>query len=216
MTDLLPGQLIEQLPIFPLPNLVFFPETLLPLHVFEPRYLALVDHVLEHGRLMGVATLAPGWQTSYYERPELLPVLTVGRLVRKEQADEGRCNILVRGLARVRVVDELAPELLFRRVSAEVLPTPEPNEGLDRELAAIRQLFGAMLARMPGQSAGTAAGLFNPEVPPRVLLNTIATALPLDPERKHAILAADTLAARAELLSQELAELTLAGDTADA
>ncbi len=216
MTDLLPGQLIEQLPIFPLPNVVFFPETLLPLHVFEPRYLALVDHVLEHGRLMGIATLAPGWEPSYYEQPELLPLMTVGRLVRKEQADEGRCNILVRGLARVRVVDELPPEQLFRRLSCEVLPTPEPDDDLDRELVVIRQLFGSVLARMPGQGAGAAAGLFNPEVPPRVLLNTIATSLPLSPERKHAILVADTLAMRAELLSQELAELTVVGNSADA
>lgn len=209
MNDLQPGQILEALPVFPLPNVVFFPETLLPLHVFEPRYLALVDHVLEHDRLLGVATLQPGWEPTYYERPAMHPVMTVGRLVRREDADEGRCNILVRGLARVRALEEQPPEQLFRVVTAEVLPTPDEDPALELELTSIRQLFAAVLARTPGAGTGAAAGLFNPEVPARVLLNTIATALPLEPQRKQKLLQADTLAERAGVLLEELAELAL-------
>ena len=99
---------LGRLKVFPLPKAVLLPGSGLPLHVFEPRYRALVEEALESDRVMAVARLAPGWESAYEGRPRLMPVAGAGVIEEHEKLPDGRFNILVRGVARVRIRGEHA------------------------------------------------------------------------------------------------------------
>jgi len=112
---------LARLPIFPLPNVVLFPGTVMPLHVFEPRYRALTRDVLAGRKLMGIARLRPGFEADYEGRPPLFDVCGVGIVTESSQHPDGRFELTLRGLARVRIVEELSSEQLYREVRAEEL-----------------------------------------------------------------------------------------------
>lgn len=107
--------------LFPLPNLVMFPHVLQPLHVFEPRYRALLEESLADDRLIAMAVLAPGWEKHYEGRPRLRPAACLGRVVTHQQVEDGRYNILLAGLRRVRIVHELPPDKPFREATVEII-----------------------------------------------------------------------------------------------
>lgn len=107
--------------LFPLPNLVMFPHVLQPLHVFEPRYRALLEDALADDRLIAMAVLAPGWEKHYEGRPKLRQCACLGRVVTHQQVDDGRYNILLAGLRRVRIVEELPPDKLFREAKVQIV-----------------------------------------------------------------------------------------------
>ncbi|HYO78162.1 MAG TPA: LON peptidase substrate-binding domain-containing protein, partial [Thermoanaerobaculia bacterium] len=110
------------LPLFPLPNVVFFPHTRLPLHVFEPRYRELIKDVLESDQRFGIVLLKPGWESDYHGTPPLHSVGTLGTVEQAVALDEGRYNIMVRGDVRVRILDEVS-RVPYR--TARVVAEPE-------------------------------------------------------------------------------------------
>ncbi|HEX9492867.1 MAG TPA: LON peptidase substrate-binding domain-containing protein, partial [Thermoanaerobaculia bacterium] len=91
------------LPLFPLPNLVFFPRTRLPLHVFEPRYRRMVADAVAADQRFGIVLLRPGWESDYFGAPPIFSCGTVGQIEQAVPLDDGRYNILVRGEVRFRV-----------------------------------------------------------------------------------------------------------------
>ncbi|HEX9126427.1 MAG TPA: LON peptidase substrate-binding domain-containing protein, partial [Methylomirabilota bacterium] len=91
------------LPIFPLPDLTFFPHTLLPLHVFEARYRAMVTDCLARDKRMAVVGLKPGYESTYDGKPAVYQIAGVGRIVQSERLATGRFNILLKGETRVRI-----------------------------------------------------------------------------------------------------------------
>src|SRR5258706_15174261 len=93
---------LAELSIFPLPNVALFPGAALPLHVFEPRYRELVSEVLAGRRIMAVARLKPGFERDYEGRPPVYDVCGVGAVENHNQRADGRFDITLRGLARVR------------------------------------------------------------------------------------------------------------------
>jgi Lon protease-like protein len=125
----LSAKILASLPIFPLPNVVLLPGIILPLNVFEPRYLELIDHVLDTDRAVGVPLLRPGDATNHRGRPEIEPVFGVGRLQSHLRLQGGRRLIRVEGLARVRVLAEREDHRSFRTVSVEALPEDAPRDG---------------------------------------------------------------------------------------
>jgi Lon protease-like protein len=110
---------LAALPIFPLPEVVLFPGATLPLHVFEPRYRAMTEAVLGGSRLLGMARLKPGFQAGYEGRPPVYDVCGVGQVIKDLKHPDGRYNILLRGVARVRILHELPPSEPYRVVQAE-------------------------------------------------------------------------------------------------
>ena len=112
---------LAALPIFPLPNATLFPHSQLPLHVFEPRYRELTRYVLDHQRLLAVARLKPGYEANYAARPPVYEICGVGRVVNEQALPDGRYNILLEGIGRVRILEEHPPEQPFRIVRAEAL-----------------------------------------------------------------------------------------------
>src|SRR6188508_1186666 len=100
---------LERLAIFPLPNAVLLPGGVLPLHVFEPRYRELTRDCLAGSRTMAIALLQPGFEASYFERPAIHPVCGLGTIICSEELSDGRFHLLLRGVGRIRVENELAP-----------------------------------------------------------------------------------------------------------
>jgi ATP-dependent Lon protease len=129
-------------PVFPLPDVVLFPDALLPLHVFEPRYRAMVAAARGGEGLIAVATLLPGWEKDYEGAPAFHPLATVGRIVRIHDREDGRSDLLLLGLERARLEEEFAAHP-FRTARAAPVPDaalpaddPEFDEAVRRLLVA--------------------------------------------------------------------------------
>ena len=95
-----------EIPLFPLPNVVLFPAASLPLHIFEPRYRAMVADALENERLIGMVMLRPGWERNYEGTPAVYPVGCAGFITHAERLADGRYNILLRGMEKFRIAQE--------------------------------------------------------------------------------------------------------------
>jgi Lon protease-like protein len=129
------------LPIFPLPDLTFFPRTMLPLHIFEARYRALVTDCLARDKRLAVVGLKPGYEATYDGKPPVYAVTGVGRIVQWERLATGRYNLLLRGERRARIDRELPADTLYRMVAAT------PLEETGAEGPAVQALAGRVKAR---------------------------------------------------------------------
>jgi uncharacterized protein len=96
----------EVVPVFPLPTVVFFPETYLPLHIFEPRYREMVLDASAQGHCIGMALLKEGWEDQYTETPPIYAVGCVGRIISSHKLADGRFNIVLQGLHRCTYVEQ--------------------------------------------------------------------------------------------------------------
>lgn len=97
-----------RIPLFALPNVVFFPKTYLPLHIFELRYRRMVADAAERGQCIGMALLKEGWEEDYYGNPPIFPIGCVGRLVSVQELSDGRANILLQGIERYEITREVS------------------------------------------------------------------------------------------------------------
>ena len=120
-----------KIPIFPLPDVVLFPTVFMPLHIFEPRYREMVRDALDGDRIIGMVMLKPGYADEYAGRPEVYPIGCAGLISHTEPLDDGRYNLVLRGLEKFRI---LAEERVggYRLAEVEALP-----ESLDAEAQAI-------------------------------------------------------------------------------
>lgn len=137
---------LSALPVFPLPNVVLLPGMVLPLNVFEPRYLALVDHVVDAGGHLGIPLLRPGYEEDYDGRPATESVFGIGRLVSHQRLPDGRRFIRVEGLGRARCVQELPGRAPFREMAVELLHEPAPVDELKLEVlkAQLERIGGTL------------------------------------------------------------------------
>jgi len=113
------------LPIFPLPNVVLFPNVFLPLHIFEPRYREMVADAVANDRLIGMVLLRPGWEHDYEKQPPVYPIGCSGVMTHVEQLADGRYNIVLRGIDRFRILEE-DYRRSYRRAAVEPLAEGEP------------------------------------------------------------------------------------------
>jgi uncharacterized protein len=157
---------LHRLPIFPLPGAVLLPYALIPLHVFEPRYRKLVRDCEGGAGVMALANIPADVLRERKEAPRVLPVIGAGILARVDRLPDGRSNIVVRGVLRARIAEELPAQEPYRLVRADVLPDASSDvRGAMLLAEELRQLVFAYCARRPGaaatalaQMARTAAG----------------------------------------------------------
>ncbi len=134
-----PGrETLDALPIFPLPNVVFLPGMVLPLNVFEPRYLELVDHVLAGGMHVGVPLVRPAGLDAIDRElpvhdpggglPAIEAIFGIGRLISHQQLADGRRVIRLEGLGRVQARAELDSPHPFRQLIVDPLPEDQPQD----------------------------------------------------------------------------------------
>jgi len=114
-------------PVFPLSTVVFFPNTLLPLHIFEERYRDMLSNALNSEKIIAMALLKPGWEENYYENPEVYEVAGMGRIVSSETFSDGRSNIVLYGLKRIKIV-EFIEERPYRTAKIEVLENRKSSD----------------------------------------------------------------------------------------
>src|SRR5438046_1388611 len=114
----------DLLPLFPLPNVVLFPNVFLPLHIFEPRYRAMVADALESDRMIGMVLLKPGWEPQYEGRPPVYPIGCSGLMTHVESLPDGRYNIVLRGIERFRILEENY-DLSYRRATVDPVAEQE-------------------------------------------------------------------------------------------
>jgi uncharacterized protein len=134
--------------MFPLPDITFFPHTLLPLHIFEARYRALITDVLARDRRLCIAQLQPGYEAAYAGKPAVRAVAGAGEIVKWERLPTGRYNILVKGDTRVRIETEHPTDTLYRvvvgRRLADVAPRGDVTEARERIRTSCRRLLALL------------------------------------------------------------------------
>jgi len=194
------------LPIFPLPDVTFFPHTMLPLHVFEARYRAMITDALARDRKIAVVRLKPGFEASYAGKPPVFPVAGAGEIVSWERLATGRYNILVKGEWRVRIESELPTDTLYRIVTAQPLDDVEPTGDVSPALARIRDLCGRLLQALDRPSDLLDAALAADQKP-GVIADRIAAAVVPDPDLRQELLETREVARRLERLGGALQDL---------
>ncbi|MGA7613969.1 MAG: LON peptidase substrate-binding domain-containing protein [Thermoanaerobaculia bacterium] len=190
------------LPLFPLPNVVFFPRTRLPLHVFEPRYRKMVGDALEGDRRIGIVLLRPGWEQEYFGVP---PVHTHGTMGEIEQAvplDDGRYQIVLDGVVRFRIVEPMTSDpYRVARVVADPERMPPPSEAWAlREWLA--DLSRSYLDLLPGEDDVPEIGSAALDA----LTTALIMSLNLAPEIRQDLLSLDDVTIRSERIGKLLQE----------
>ena len=181
------------IPIFPLPNVVLFPNVFLPLHIFEPRYRAMIADALDGDRIIGMVLLQPGWQGDYLGRPPVYPIGCAGLITHADALDDGRYNIILRGLEKFRIVGELEPmpARVYRRARIDAID--EPITAAVREVIRQgRSRLEALLTDSPRIGGTTLSD--------EDLVNALAQYLDLEPVEKQALLERDGLPSRCQSL----------------
>ena len=194
----------RELPVFPLPRIVLMPRDVLPLHVFEPRYRALVAHALARDGVLGMATLKPGYETDYQGTPPIYDEVGIGVIVQHHRLPDGRSNIVVEWAARGCAVEELHRDVLFRVFRARV----RDDHGATADLPALRQLV-VQLGAYTAQTADEALRLAG--LPAADLVDHLARRVLESPDDRLKYVRTDSVAERAQMIEERLAELVVVG-----
>ncbi|GFZ97998.1 MAG: ATP-dependent protease [Sphingomonadales bacterium CG12_big_fil_rev_8_21_14_0_65_65_10] len=183
----------QRISIFPLPGAILFPGLQLPLHIFEPRYRALVTDALARNRQIGM--IQP-------ERPEegspLFKVGCIGRIGDVETTQDGRFDIVLEGVSRFAVVEELDVTTQYRQVTGELIEDPS-----HQTLSAIARADFEREARRFADAQGYSVDWGSvSQLDDETLIDGVSQIAPFDHASKQALLEADDLASRCELLVQ--------------
>ncbi len=191
--------------LFPLPNLVLFPHVVQGLHVFEPRYRQMMTDALADDRLIAPILLQPGWEEEYEETPAIEAVACLGQIAWHESLPDGRFNLRLRGLSRIRIVEEVQTDKLYRVARAELVPDVVPAD-MGRVKALRRGLEESVMPRFAGEGPAQQQllDLFHGELALGEICDILAYALPLPLEIKQSLLGEPHVDLRAEVMIQAL------------
>ncbi len=199
--------------LFPLPNLVLFPHVIQALHIFEPRYCEMLSESLESDHLITMALLVPGWETNLKGKPAIGDVVCIGRIISHTPTDDGRHNILLAGIRRARIIEELEVDSAFRQARVEILRDYCPEEfecELDRYRQTLLNVFRSMIPE-DALNSKTFGDLLTQQLPLGILTDIVGYALSLPPLIKQELLGEPNVVARYEILLKHLSPL----DTTD-
>lgn len=204
------------IPVFPLDGVLLLPGGQLPLNIFEPRYLNMLDDAMSGERIIGMVQNrppAPG-QAEDPLRPMLAPVGCAGRVTSFAETSDGRYLITLTGVCRFRTGDELPARTPYRQIRADFAPYEsdlrEEQSGA-RTAADIDRLLGALRRYLDHR--GLAIDWTDAEsAPSDALINSLAMALPFNPMEKQALLEAETIFDRKATLTALLEIDAASGD----
>lgn len=187
----------QRISLFPLGGAVLYPELQLPLHIFEPRYCAMVSDSLARDRQIGMIQPREA-EASSSGKPALFDIGCIGRIVEVEALEDGRYNLILEGKSLFRLIRELDAPSLFRQAEGEIIVAPEHEALAAVERAALdneARRFAAWLGYRVDWD-GVA------QLDDTTLVNAMAQIAPFDVASKQALLESPTINARAELLMQ--------------
>jgi Lon protease-like protein len=189
------AELPSLIPIFPLPNVVLFPQVMLPLHIFEPRYRKMVrDTEAKSPPLIGMALLRGNWQEQYEGNPEIFSVGCAGEMVRVAPLPDGRFNILLQGMRRYHIREEISTEG-YRQARVEW--DPPLKEELD---TGRRQELRQLLDRYLKKNEHVQKFLSDSSIDDDFFVNFFAFHLDFLPIEKQSLLEVQPLVGRADRL----------------
>jgi hypothetical protein len=194
------------IPVFPLPDVVLFPGVFLPLHIFELRYREMVKDSLAGDRLIGISLLRPGWDHDREGRPAIYPVGCVGLISHIEELNDGRYNLVLRGVEKFRVVREEDSARAYRRASVDYFEesmTAADRDVVRRQRHQLERLLSAV-ADAPDQP-------FPPTLSDEEVVNALAQYLDLEPIERQALLEQDGVARRCGALIELLEMKEMSG-----
>ncbi len=202
----------RKFPVFPLPNLVFFPKVIIPLHIFEPRYRIMIQDILEHEQQIGMLLLKKGWEKDYFGTPETFRIGCVGAIEAFEKLPMGRFNVLLRGIQKFEVVNftQHAP---YRCVEARMLRDEDFNFTRAEKSRLFRHLWeiSHRYARVVLQLSPAAVFGEVQEGDLEALINQTAMILDIDIFEKQKLLELPSLEKRYYFIKQTIDE-RLAGN----
>ncbi|MDZ7905744.1 MAG: LON peptidase substrate-binding domain-containing protein [Cypionkella sp.] len=207
-----PHELPETIALFPLPGALLLPRAKLPLHLFEPRYLAMLEDSLKTPqRIIGMVqtrTLPKGGQT-------LSTIGCAGRVTSFSETDDGRYMITLSGISRFRIVEEVQGFTPYRRAKVDWSPFARDLGGDEHDASFDRPKFLALLQRFFAAHSlgGDWSGIRDAET--ELLINSLSQLLPFSPEDKQALLEAPSLQTRRETMVALMEFAMHKGDSSD-
>jgi uncharacterized protein len=196
-----PDALPDVIPVFPLPGALLLPRGQMPLNIFEPRYLAMIDDALRSGhRLIGMIQPDPAHPGANEQKPHLFQVGCVGRLTQFSESGDGRYLVQLTGVARFRIASELSVATPYRQCQVTYQPFADDfiarkgEDEVDRK-SLLRALSSFLKAN---NLKADWEGIEN--APNEALVNALAMMSPYDAAEKQAMLEAPDLKTRAEIL----------------
>ncbi len=212
----LPANFSGRVRLFPLPNLVMFPHVVQPLHIFEPRYLAMLEDCLAKDRLLAMALLQPGWEAHYEDRPPIHPVVCVGRVISHSLTEDGRYNLLLQGLRRATVIKEQPGGESFRVAEVAILEDLYPASGGARRTRLRSELLQCFRELLPETVAGAEQfeAIYDEHLTLGALVDIVAYSLELELVCKQQLLAEWNVDLRAVMLLDQLRRFAQGGQPA--
>ena len=179
------------IPLFPLPNLVFFPRTYVPLHIFEPRYREMVQAAADSHRMVGMVLLKEGWEADYEGTPAIFAMGCVGRMINVQRLSDGRFNILLQGLCRFEIQNEVGAES-YRQGRIVLKGASQPDAALSAEIRQelLKVVAGFIRSREDGLAL---ASLLKQPIHDDVLVQNLSLALDFTPLEKQFLLESESL-----------------------
>ncbi len=194
-----------QIPVFPLPGVVLFPNVFLPLHIFEPRYRTMVADALTGDRIIGMVLLQPGYEAEYEGTPPIYQVGCAGLITHVESLPDGRFDIVLRGIEKFRVLSESHTKG-YRQATVDPLSEALDQAGRE-ELRRRRHKLEALLA-VAVERAGAEPRL-PPSVPDEDLVNALSQYMDFEPIERQALLERDGVLTRCQALIELLEMRTI-------
>ncbi len=195
------------IPVFPLDGALLLPGGQLPLQIFEPRYLNMVDDAMSGARLIGMIQTRAGERA----RPNLAEVGCAGRVTAYAETGDGRYMITLTGICRFAAGEELTATTPYRQVKPDFDRFARDLDDDPAELVIDRPAFLRVLRRYLDHKGLEVEWEAARQAPAGALINSLAMGLPLDPPEKQALLEAPTLADRGRVLAA-LMEIDAAAD----
>ncbi len=184
--------------LFPLPGVVLFPHSVLPLHIFEPRYLQMTEDALASDRLIAIVQVRPPSEWEAPDRPSLEPFGCLGRIFKHERLPDGRFNFLLLGRKRVQLTREIPSGKLYRTSEVRIIEDVDPDEPDDTGRA---ELIASFRRLHPDGLDPDLDAIFETDLPLGVLTDIITQAIGLSVSIKQGFLAEPRVGRRAvELL----------------
>jgi len=185
-------------PIFPLPDVVFFPKTFLPLFIFEPRYRQMVVDAEKDKRLICITLLKPGWEEDYEGAPPIETLATLGYIEFKNDRSDGTSNILLAGLTKVSI-NEVETDDPYRVGELELIAESRGEENTELLKQKVFRGFERMSA---GSGFPKIPQQFREAIDFEMAVNFLASNLPIDMEEKQKLLELENVSLRARILVQ--------------
>jgi Lon protease-like protein len=204
---------VEVAPVFPLPNSVLFPDTVLPLHIFEPRYRQMIRDVSTGEGRIAITLLEPGFEDDYEGAPAFHRTGTVGRIENLEELDNGRFNLHLVGLRRVdfEEIPSPTPYRIARLIPRNEPPVDEDDRGILEAKLGLLASHAYLLQQFSGHPETALAA--NDRLSFRAAVNGVCANMPVDAPLRQSLLEIDDLRDRqrsAQRMVNEVLETLLA------